>query len=160
MHTLTDVSKILDIRIERLREWVNKEFIEPEMKAEGKGYKNLFSDWDILEIKFFSNLVERGFSRKEASIQYYSLKQMASLHTFCADYGDEEYSEKHHGIKYVAIYRINRIDGDTHMETFNEADDIEGIDLIDLHPNFDEIFVFNIGKLKKEVEAKINSYKR
>jgi hypothetical protein len=62
-----DVLKILDIKRERLREWVNQGFIKPTVSAEGQGTKAVFKILDIYKIAVFKKLVEAGINRKKAA---------------------------------------------------------------------------------------------
>ena len=72
-HTTFDIVKILDIPRERLQDWINRGFIYPSRhKAEGKGTKNVFSQWDVYGIALFQKLLWLGLSRGSASIFYKS----------------------------------------------------------------------------------------
>lgn len=63
-----DIVKALDIPRERLREWMNRGYIEPSIqKASGQGTKALFSRADIYLVALFKKLIGLGFSRKSAS---------------------------------------------------------------------------------------------
>jgi len=62
-----DVLKILDIKRERLREWVNRGFIIPTVRAKGLGSKAVFSMVDIYKIAVFKKLVESGVQRRRAA---------------------------------------------------------------------------------------------
>ena len=63
-----DVLKILDIKRERLREWMNRGFIIPTVPAEGLGSKAVFSVVDIYKIAVFKKLVESGVRRSRAAV--------------------------------------------------------------------------------------------
>ena len=63
-----DVVKALDIPRERLREWMNKGYIEPSIQqAKGQGTKALFSRRDVYGIALFRRLLESGFTRDKAA---------------------------------------------------------------------------------------------
>lgn len=62
-----DVKKILDIKRERLREWMNNKFISPTQPASGVGTKAIFSILDVYKIGVFKKLVESGINRRKAS---------------------------------------------------------------------------------------------
>jgi hypothetical protein len=66
--TTFDIKAKLGLTIDRLKDWMKNEFIEPSVqKAAGVGTKNLFSLFDLYLIKLFHHLVEvRGFSREKA----------------------------------------------------------------------------------------------
>ena len=62
-----EVMKILDIKRERLREWMIKKFISPTQSASGVGTKAIFSLLDVYRIGVFKKLVEAGINRRKAS---------------------------------------------------------------------------------------------
>lgn len=62
-----DVMKVLDIKRERLREWMNQRFITATAPAEGVGTKAIFSILDIYKIAVFKKLIEAGMNRRRAS---------------------------------------------------------------------------------------------
>jgi len=63
-----DINKLLDIRRERLREWMNHGFIMPTIPADGIGSKAIFSILDIYKIAVFKILIDAGMNRRKASI--------------------------------------------------------------------------------------------
>jgi len=65
--TSFQVVKLLNIKKERLQEWLYKGFIKPEVRASGRGTKNRFSFKNLYEIALFSYLLKKGVSRKEGS---------------------------------------------------------------------------------------------
>lgn len=66
--TTFDASRILGIKYQRLREWIGRGQVKPSIvKAEGIGTKTLFSRRDLYLIALFRLLVEKGFSRDDAS---------------------------------------------------------------------------------------------
>ncbi len=68
-----DVSRILGIPRERLKDWINHDYIYPSIhKAKGKGTSNAFSQWDLYGIALFEKLLWLGLSRESACKFYYS----------------------------------------------------------------------------------------
>jgi hypothetical protein len=63
-----DVIKLLGVKRERLREWMNQGFIMPTIPASGIGSKAIFSILDIYKIAVFKILVDAGMNRRKASI--------------------------------------------------------------------------------------------
>jgi hypothetical protein len=63
-----EVMKILDIKRERLREWMNNKFISPTQPASGVGTKAIFSILDVYKTGVFKKLVESGINRRKASV--------------------------------------------------------------------------------------------
>jgi hypothetical protein len=62
-----EVMKILNIKRERLREWMNNDFISPTQPAFGVGTKALFNLLDVYKVGVFKKLVEAGINRRKAS---------------------------------------------------------------------------------------------
>ena len=62
-----DIGKAFGIPRERFRDWMNRGFIDPSVKAEGQGTKAGFSTYDAYGIGLFMKLLEKGFKRKQAS---------------------------------------------------------------------------------------------
>ena len=74
-YTTFDIQKKLNIKIDRLKDWMNRGFIEPSVqKATGQGSKNLFSLYDLYLLMLFKYLIERGFSRKDAADRIYRIR--------------------------------------------------------------------------------------
>lgn len=74
-----DVLKILEIKRERLREWVNQGFIIPNAPAEGQGTKAVFKILDIYKIAVFKKLIEAGINRRIASSMVKTNDKMNSI---------------------------------------------------------------------------------
>jgi DNA-binding transcriptional MerR regulator len=67
-YTTFEIVKNLEVRQERLREWIDRGFITPSVqKAQGRGSKNLFSKNDLYKIRLFQYLLCISFSRERAS---------------------------------------------------------------------------------------------
>lgn len=66
-YSTLDIVKVTGIPMERLRDWLNRGFIEPTLPSLGQGRKALFSDVAIYGIELFQKLISRGFSRQAAS---------------------------------------------------------------------------------------------
>lgn len=63
-----EVMKLLKVKRERLREWINQGFTVPMVAAKGAGTKAVFSIMDIYKIAVFKRLVDSGISRSRAAI--------------------------------------------------------------------------------------------
>ena len=72
--TSPEVEEILDLKTERLRQWIKLKYIEPTIKATGSGTKNYFSKTDIYKIALFKKCVDSGINRWIANqvIEQYS----------------------------------------------------------------------------------------
>jgi hypothetical protein len=62
-----DIGRALDIPRERLRDWMNRRFVQPTVNATGQGRKAVFTRSDVYGIAFFRTLIESGFSREVAA---------------------------------------------------------------------------------------------
>lgn len=62
-----EVMRMLDVKRERLREWMNQGFTVPMLSARGAGTKAVFSIMDVYKIAVFKRLVESGINRKRAA---------------------------------------------------------------------------------------------
>jgi DNA-binding transcriptional MerR regulator len=65
-YTTFDILKILNIKRERLRKWIDEGFIIPDQKADGVGTKALFSLDSVYRIKLFLELLLIGLTREKA----------------------------------------------------------------------------------------------
>ena len=63
--TTKDLVK-LGISRERLRDWINRGYINPSQRAYGQGFSNVFSELDLYFLLVFQKMVESGISRDDA----------------------------------------------------------------------------------------------
>lgn len=63
-----DIVKALRIPRERLREWMNRDFIKPTRSADGQGTRAVFTRQDVYGIELFRQFIERGLARDQARI--------------------------------------------------------------------------------------------
>jgi len=61
--TTTEVIAILNLKTERIRQWIKLKYVEPTISATGSGTKNYFSKIDIYKIAVFKKLVDSGVNR-------------------------------------------------------------------------------------------------
>jgi hypothetical protein len=68
-----DIVKALKIPRERLRDWMNRSFIEPSVSADGQGTKAIFTLHDVYSVALFQALINSGFNRETSSrfVKYY-----------------------------------------------------------------------------------------
>jgi len=75
--TTFDIRELLGIQIDCLKDWMNRDYIQPSIqKASGQGTKNLFSQQDLTLIKLFKHLIEIGLSRSISAKMVATLKGM------------------------------------------------------------------------------------
>lgn len=66
--TTFDVIKILNIKLERLQDWMKRGYIKPTYQEPlGKRMKSYFDRLQLYSIQTFKYLVENGITRKEAA---------------------------------------------------------------------------------------------
>jgi len=65
--TTFKISKKLNIKYGRLREWIDRGYIKPSKPATGQGSKSEFTLFDVYMVELFSQLLSRGFSRGVAA---------------------------------------------------------------------------------------------
>ncbi|MFC1607144.1 MerR family transcriptional regulator [Candidatus Latescibacterota bacterium] len=70
IYSTLDVVKILGISRGRIREWTDEGFITPSTPSAGQGKRNGFSRWDLYGIELFRRIIEKGYSRKNATKYY------------------------------------------------------------------------------------------
>lgn len=70
-YTTIDIQRILGINRQRLREWIDGDYIMPSInRAYGIGTKNIFSRWDLYGIEIFKKILETDISRAHAGRVY------------------------------------------------------------------------------------------
>lgn len=66
--TTFDVLKLLDLKRERLKHWIEEGYVRPYFQEETpNGSKSYFDVWHVYNIKLFMYLLEGGLSRQEAA---------------------------------------------------------------------------------------------
>ena len=62
-----DIVKLLGINREKLRDWMDRGYVNPSIPAEGQGTRAVFVREDIYNICLFVELLKIGFKRKFAA---------------------------------------------------------------------------------------------
>ena len=131
--TTFEAAEKLKIRIERLRDWINRGYIVPDLEqAKGRGTKGRFSHSGLCEIKVFDHLLRRSFSRIVA-------QGMASLVTA---------HEKEKGTPPKFIWHATISEGDEAGGTWGGGDKPFPI------KNFGEyadVYILNIERIRQTV---------
>jgi hypothetical protein len=131
--TTFEAADKLGIRIERLRDWINRRYIVPDLEqASGRGTKGRFSRSGLCQIKVFDHLIQRGFSRIIAT-------GMARLVTL---------DEKEKGTPPDFIWHAKRTEGDEGGGTWRVD---EPFPIKDFGQYLDVHFV-NVGKIRRAVD--------
>ena len=61
-----EVARILNIKKDRLRGWLNEGFVKPSIPSAGRGKANLYTRHDLYAIGLFMSLIDTGYSREFA----------------------------------------------------------------------------------------------
>lgn len=67
-YTTFDVVKIIDVKMERLQDWLKRGYIQPTTQEKvGRGMKKYFDHLQLYAIQAFKYLVGNGITREEAA---------------------------------------------------------------------------------------------
>ena len=66
-YTYSDVLRFFGINRVTLQDWLFRGYIEPDIKADGKGTRNYYSKENLYQISLFCFLTDHGFYREEAA---------------------------------------------------------------------------------------------
>ena len=87
LYTLSDISKILGIKRERLSHWLVGGFIKPSAKSKGRGRLPWLTRGDIYLIKLFGDMVDHGLSSVKAARYIEGICEKLSLAGFLSKSG-------------------------------------------------------------------------
>jgi len=65
-YSLVEVAGLLDIKLHRLREWINRGYIRPSLPSGRSGSRNFYNKADLYNIKLFECLVNQNIPRTTA----------------------------------------------------------------------------------------------
>jgi len=150
-----DIEKALSIPYQRLREWVSRGYFKIQ-PAEGRGTKAVFNRTDVLAVKFFQKLVEKGYKREYAArfvdLFYQGFFREAKAIAFLQ--GTKENGKAvQQAISFLPEHKAFEIDLDTGKtpKIDNDPGKIKNTwDLIECE--WDEVVLINLRKLKREVD--------
>lgn len=137
-----EAADILGIRIERLRDWIHRGFIEPSLvwpKLEGRGAKRVISKTGLYEIKLLDHLLERGFSRMQAGATVELMKRSMLEHKMIPE--------------FIVQYRKSENYYDTAC-----CENVKMLKAILRNLNFDDyedLYIINFNRIKKGVDKLI-----
>lgn len=63
MFTLKEAASVTGIEHGRIREWVSRGYIVPEVPSRGRGTSALLSHHDLQDLRVFKGLIDEGHSR-------------------------------------------------------------------------------------------------
>jgi len=131
--TTFEAADKLGVRIERLRDWINRKYIIPDIEqASGRGTKGRFSRSGLCQIKVFDHLIQRGFSRLVAT----GMARVVTAH------------EKEKGTPPEFIWHATYSEGDGGGGTWS-GDKPFPIKNIGQYLDF---YIVNVGKIRRAVD--------
>jgi hypothetical protein len=79
--TTSDITRVFGLKIERQKDWLKKNYIEPSIKkAKGHGSKNIFSLNDLYFIALFQHLIQKnGFARDQAAARVRLIRNLHAI---------------------------------------------------------------------------------
>lgn len=143
-YSTVNIVKVTGIPMERLRDWLNRGYIEPTLPSLGQGRKALFSDVDIYGIELFQKLISRGFSRQEAS------KLIKKFTTLGSILGSTNY----------IIFVRRKTANEEHIDVFHivgyPAPKIFDIMFILNQEGVDDVYIANIQDIRDRVDRELD----
>jgi len=159
-----DAAKILDLPMERLRQWLKLGFIKPTVPATGQGTKAVFTLDDLYGVALFKKLLDAGFTRTVAGeyVRQFLNKEKSTPERHIADY---------------IIFKVFIEDGETKVCAIEHTKDaIDNINIstglqrsikpymLSSMPKFkymvsdawDTLLVVNFGQIRKGIETALS----
>ena len=156
-----DIVKRLGIPRERLREWMNRNFIIPTKPSKKQGSKAIFTREDVYGIALFKDLIERGVKRETAShyvnelIKYSAVKlKDFILFRYQTQYGKQEILSMNFIHLQSGSWQIDLETG-SHVPLFGESNvfPLNPCDTpLDPNKDWDEIIIINFERLKRKAD--------
>jgi hypothetical protein len=84
-YTLSDISKILCMKRERLSYWLARGFIKPSAKSKGHGRPPWFTRGDIYLVKLLGDMVDHGLSSVKAARYIEGIREKLSIEGFLSE---------------------------------------------------------------------------
>jgi hypothetical protein len=136
-----DIVKLLKIKRERLKNWIEQGFVKPYKQIEtGPGKKSLFDIWHLYNVKLFEYLVDHGISRKEAAkwSQSRSPEMLKDLKGMRMEKPDFLIFKRKNGTITQVYYDY----------------DVSNL-RVDVTDDFDDIFILNFAKIRHQVDSAV-----
>ena len=148
--SITEITKILDVKFETFRTWLKLRYISPTFPAPSQGKPATFTREDLYLIALFKNLIESGIKREIAA---------AHLRGF------RNSKETVKNSKYI-IFEFPGVEGSTgpmmrhiYYAENKGSDDLETNMILkfikDDLPKLEHSHFINFGKIKERIDSKI-----
>lgn len=170
-YSTLDICKALGITRERIRDWINREFVKPSIQeAKGQGTKALFSRNDVYLIMLFLTLIRNGINRKESSsiIQElgedrksnnFEILMESDFLLFRSSYSKEK---RVRSMVTIDMYRGNLLDVETAMpHAFYKHKIVKEMEKMfdqrgELESGWIVSFIINFRKIKNDTDAALS----
>ncbi len=157
-----DIVAALKIPRERLREWMNREFVKPSQAASGLGTKAIFSRNDVYAVALFEKLLEIGYKREDAAkeldlfYRHFTDGTKAILLLRGIKKQDKVIRQ---AVTFLPEHKVFSVDLDTGKSPGAEKDPNKtkmfGWDLIDCE--WDVMTLINLRRLREKTDARLGS---
>lgn len=151
-----DIVKRTGIKRPTLQDWLTRGYIEPAIKAYGRGTKNSFNRNNLYQLELFRYLTDRGLNREASS----RIVRDFSIDTLCRHYSKDlskEYADSQNG-KDVGqrlydspddfLFMLIARNGERYDHDYVFSQDQQVLDYRD----FEEIYLVNLSKIMSRVE--------
>ena len=157
-YTTFDVVKILDLKMERLQDWLKRGYIQPTAQEQvGRGMKKYFDRLQLYVIQAFKNLVENGITREEAAGWVRDIHEDTRQDLDAARQRPDQDKNNIDWLKklptYIVVYKGRSPfgEGDAMAITKGYDSNIE----LNAFMQADAVHVMNFNNIKKQVDARL-----
>lgn len=140
-YTIPMAADILDIENGRLREWISREYIRPDFPSEGRGTRHNLTRWNLYQVQLFAYLLRRGLARKLAAaiVRNYTASDLVATSMEEGSAPQEK--------EFVCVCRSGEtLTHDWYART----------DAIPLEHRYDDLFVVNVSRIRRQVDATLS----
>lgn len=157
-YTTFDVIKIINLKMERLQDWLKRGYIQPTYQEPvGRGMKNYFDLVQLYVIQAFKYLVENGITREVAAEWTKDIHKSVQLDLNAAkSRQDQSKANLEHLRKlptFIVIYKGRSKFGDADA-TVVIKDNTEKINL-NAAMQADAVHIINFSNIVKQVDARL-----
>lgn len=152
--TTFDIVKIVELKIDRQKDWLNRGFIQASVQAaSGAGTKNIFSRNDVYAIALFKQMVESGISRDSA--------KKATIFNFD---GVRKAAELERDTWYIVDRKAGKgmlhwpeVSKEYYLQRMDPGERLQHVISKLFADGAEDILIVNIGRLVKEIDRKISA---
>jgi MerR HTH family regulatory protein len=138
-----EAAKILGEPIAKIREWINRGFISPDLeRAKGRGTKGKFSRVGLYKLRLLCHLRKQGISREHGQEIADTMLNLAEKNMRLRGFPEFIWVAWAVSTR-VGPVRYGGITGETDTFTIRHVD------------RYDDVYIVNFGKLRREVDTLI-----